>query len=196
MARIEIEEADLLANQGVVNTVKAMLGNPEARKLVLKAQKIVKPDAVIPEIDAAVPFQTELEKMREESRALTKRLDDEKAEREARGKIDEFTTAWENQKSGLRREGYLTETIDEIEKLAKERGIPDLEAAAALHTKLHPPAEPASPSGFGSFNFFEPSEKEGEDMKKLLETRGESEGVLNTMIQKGLADVRGTRRTA
>jgi len=196
MATREVDEQEYLASVGVVQAVQSMLKHPEARKLVLKAQKTVNPNAVIPEIDAAAPLANELA-------GVTKRLDDiaasiaaDKAARDAEAKVNEFATAWGKQKAKLRDAGYYDDAIEAIEKLAQERGIPDLEAAAALHEKLHPPASPASPSGFGTWNFLEPTEKEGEFTKKLLETKGDDDGALRSEINKALADVRGQRRAA
>jgi hypothetical protein len=45
-------------------------------------------------------------------------------------------------RAALQKGGYTDEGIAAVEKLMEEYGIPDHEAAASLHEKLQPPAEP------------------------------------------------------
>lgn len=195
MPNIEVDEAAWLASQNLTKVVQQIVAHPEAKKLIQRARKIVDPNAPIPP-DPTEPLEAKIGE-------LTKTIEEEKKarlEREAKqeedGKIAAFKAEWDRQKSALAARGFTDEAIGEIEKHAQTEGIPNLRAAAADWEKLHPPAEPAAPSGFGSFNLFEPSEKEGDEMKKLLETRGESESVLNSMVHKTLQDVRGQRRAA
>ena len=195
MAKIEVDETSYLEMQQTYAAVNKMLSNPQARRKVLEATKVINPAAIIPEIDAAAPISAELTETRTQIAALQKRLDDDAAERASTSKVNEFASQWNGAKAQLQRErGYTAEGIAEIEKLAQERGIPDLEAAAALFDRLHPPPEPVQPAGIGSFNFFEPTEKDGEDMKKLLESRGESEQVVMKMAREALNDFRSGRR--
>ena len=163
--------------------------DPTSISVVLKFSNDIKNDI------AAAPISAELTETRTQIAALQKRLDDDAAERASSAKVNEFASQWNGAKAQLQRErGYTAEGIAEIEKLAQERGIPDLEAAAALFDRLHPPPEPVQPAGIGSFNFFEPTEKDGEDMKKLLESRGESEQVVMKMAREALNDFRSGRR--
>src|ERR1700685_3471015 len=127
MAAVQIEEAELLNHRGNTAALAAMLANKDARKLVLHAEKIVKADAVIPEIDARAPVD-------EAVAALTKRLDEEKAEREKekrerdeKERLDSFKNSWERQKQIVRDRfpDINDQVIEAIDALAKERGIPD-----------------------------------------------------------------------
>jgi hypothetical protein len=195
MPKIEVEESDLLASAQTVKAVQAMLANPKARSLLLNAQKIINPNAVIPEIDAKAPIEAEIAKEREARLALEKRLDDEKAANEAAAKTRSFKDKWEADKADLRRQGYTDEGVSKIEKLAEERGIPSLEAAAALFDKLNPPATVAAPSGgIGGWDLFQPAAEEDTNMKKLLESKGEDNMALNSMINSALTEVRGKAR--
>ena len=197
MALREIDESELLSQQAVVRTVNAMLANKDARKLLLQARKAADPNAVIPEIDAAAPVQSELAEMRrymEEDRAQRAA---EKAEREQAAKLGEFQRDWNKQKSKLRKDGWGDEGIDEIEKHAQERGIFDLEVAAAHWEKLHPPAEPVQPNGSGSWGFFDAKTRDDTFVKSMFDSGCEDEGALDAEISAALKDFRsqtGARR--
>jgi hypothetical protein len=197
MPQVEVDEAQYLANLNVVKAVDAMLKHPEARKLVLTAQKKVNPNASIPEIDAAAPIESAVGAVRKEFEDFKAAQAKKEDEAETKRRTDAFSAEWARQKKEIADQRGLTEEgLKMIEDHATKEGIPNFRAAANDWFSLHPPSEPAQPVGFGSFNFFEPTEKEGEDMKKLLETRGEAEGVLNSMVGKALGEVRGSRRAA
>jgi hypothetical protein len=198
MAKVEVEEADFLANQKVLGLVQKMVADPKARRKVLEAQKIVEPNTVLP-TDYQDEVMAEVKKTNDAVAALNKKYEDEKAAAEAQKRTDAFQKAWGDAKAQAIKDGVQPEAVAEIEKLATERGIPDFEAATALYLKQHPPAAPAAPNagnGFGGFNFFEPGPDDGakKDMDALLASKGESEGTLNSMIGRALADSRGTRR--
>src|SRR5215469_17452183 len=55
MPNIEVDETEFLNNRKLSELVGKMLKNPEARRRVLEAQKIIDPNTVIPEIDSAKP---------------------------------------------------------------------------------------------------------------------------------------------
>jgi hypothetical protein len=192
MPKIEVDEAEYVAQQQVTKLFADTLGNKEARELLLKAKKIVRPNEAIPEIDAAKPLQDELGKIREEMKADREARAAEKAEREASEKANKFQSEWDKQKTSLADEGWSNEGIANIETLAKERGIPDMEAAAALYRKLHPDPEVVHPSGIGRFDMFEvPKEGENDFMKKLLESQGQNDSIVDAEARKAIADVRG-----
>ena len=198
MPKIEIDEADWAAQQSVTKLFADMLNNPDARKQVLSAKKAVRPNEPIPEIDAARPGIEAVEALSKEFRDFRTALETEKQTREATAKAQEFQTAWDRSKQSLKNDGWLDDGIASIEKLAQDRGIPDLEAAAALYSKLHPQPEPVQPSGYGRFNLFDMPTDQAENkdnfVKKLLETRGDADNVLDPEIRAAINDVRGARR--
>lgn len=197
MATREIEETALLNMAGVNRAVDLMMANKEARALLLKARKISDPSAVIPEIDAAEPVNAqvdEIKKMMAEEKAAREA---DKAERAQAEKLAEFARGWEKQRSKLRADGWRDEGIENIEKLAQERGIPDLEVAAAYFEKLHPPAEPVQPNGSGSWGFFGDQPEDDTFIKAMLASRGDDEAALDREIAATLKDFRsqtGARR--
>jgi|SRR5579863_4668699 len=196
MAKIEIDETEYAALGGIKRTVDAMLANPEARKKLLSAQKTVNPNAVIPEIDAAEPVKAELEATNKTLADIRKEIAEEKAARELQAQTDKFMAEWEKQKAKLRKDGFFDEAIDEIEKLAKEKNIADLDLAASHYIRLHPPEAPVQPGTSSHWNLFDPTEAEESLIKDFLPSQGEDNSVLNKAIKKSLDETRGQRRVA
>ena len=193
MAR-EIDETEYVAQRQLATLVNTMLQNPEARTLLHKATKIVNPNASIPEIDAKNEVLGELAKTNERLAALQKEREDEKSQREADKRTEAFAAGWNKQKSSLLKAGYTDEGIAAVEKLAEERGLPDLEAAAALFDRLNPPPDPAQPRGSGNWDLFEGAQDSDEEERKRLLANPDDAGALGGLINKALNDVRGGRR--
>lgn len=192
---VEIDESELLNLRGVNEVVSAMLANPQSRPLVLRARKIQDPKAPIPEIDAAAPLHGAMEAIRKEFGDWRKEQNERDTKREAEETTRKFTEGWERQKDALRQEGWRADGIAEIEKFALERGVADLELAAAGYEKLHPPSEPVSSNGFGSWDFFTPSEGDQKNfIDKMMESRGEDEGALRAETHKALTEFRSQQQ--
>jgi len=195
MARIEVEESDILAASQLTATVQGMLSNPKARELLLQAQKIVKPDTIIPEIDARDQIMSKVDaiaaEMAADRAARAAEKEAEKAERESK----KFERQWNSQRENLRAAGYLDDGIAKIEALAQQRGIPDLEAAEALFQKLNPPPAPVVGTAFSPLESFTQPTEDNKFMKALLETKGESQGALNGLVNQAVNEFRqGNRR--
>lgn len=190
MALREIDESELLAHQQVTQVVNGILAKPEARKLLLQARKIADPNAVIPELDAQAPVQSELAAFRKELAEEREARAKERREAEEQRRIDEFQTGWRAQKKALRDEGWSDEGISAVEKHAQEKGIADLEVAAAHYEKLHPPAEVARPGGL--FGMMAEVDQPSDDafMKAMIESKGDDESALNKEIGAAIRDFR------
>lgn len=208
MATREVDETDFLASQATIRAVNGMLANPKAKNLLLQARKIADPTVVLPELDVANSIEAGLASVHAElAQERTQRAADLKADREARlaeraerdaeretqrqtDAIAKFRADWERQKAALRSEGWRDEGIAAIEKHAEERGIADLEIAAAHWEKLHPPSEPVQPNGAGSWGFMEGNPEDDKFVKAMLESRGDDEAALNTEVNAALRDFR------
>lgn len=190
MAKIEIEEGDLLAKNNVVQAMQELLGNAQARDLVLRARKIVKPDAVIPELDARAPVEAALAQVNETLAKLQKDRADEIAANEAEKKTRKFAQAWDDQKAGLRAQGYTDEGIARIEEHAAKEGIPSLRAAAADFDRLNPPATVSATTSYDVLSYVQSPPADDEPMKALMESKGEDNGALNTLIRNALTESR------
>lgn len=197
MALREIDESTLLNLTSVERAVAGMLANPESRKLLLKARKTADPNASIPEIDAAAPVNAQVDEIKQMLAAEKAERLAEKQSREQEKQIDQFTQSWERQKTTLRNQGWSDQGLSAIENHAKERGIPDLEVAAAHWEKLNPPPEPVQPAGSGSWGFMDAPADDDKFVKAMIDSRGDDEGALNAEIFATLREVRsqtGARR--
>lgn len=194
MAVVEINEEDWRAQQAVIGVVNKMMQNPKARKQLLAARKESDPTAHIPEIDSlSEPMSEigEIKKMLAEERAAREA---EKAQRETDAQTNKFMSQWNEKKADLRRSGYTAEGIEAIEKLAQDRGIPDLEAAAALFDKQNPPSDVGQPSS-GGWNFFEAPEEPDTFVERSMATQGQDESLVMQEAHKALKEFRAMNGT-
>ena len=76
----------------------------------------------------------------------------------------------------------------------KEKGIVDPLIAAAYVEKMLPPQLPATPSGGTSWNFIEGVQDGEADLKKLIESKGNYEPLIDKMAHEALSEVRGQVR--
>ena len=201
MAVVQIEESDLLAKNNLARHFEKLMGNPKARKLVQQATKEVDPTAVIPEIDSQTEVLGEVANIRAELAAMRKADEDRRTQEESDKRLQAFQNSWNGQKEKLRSQGWQDEGITAIENLAQERNLADLEAAAALFEKIHPPSNPVSPAslGLGGFDLMTPPENDAKDIEALVkgygESRSDDNSALSHLINSALNDVRqGGRR--
>ena len=151
MARVEIDEAELATHRGLTAALNGMLANPKSRSLVLQARKIADPNAHVPEVDAAAPIIGEMQRIREEMAAERKARKEEAEKAAEERAIATAQATLDKQEAQLRTAGWRDDGIAAVRKHAEERGIFDLEVAAAHFEKLNPPPEPVTPNGFGSW---------------------------------------------
>ena len=187
MPMIEIDENEVVGMKQVSATVQAMLANPKARRLLLQAQKTIKPDAVIPEIDAAQPVLDEVNKLREELTAARKEREDDKTRDADARKLAELHGKWEKAREGLRADGYTDEGISALEKFMAERGIADHEIAVPAFEKTNPPPAPVN-SMSNSFDVLSPGAREDDTLKLLF--AGNDAGFLAKAVPEALKAVR------
>lgn len=197
MPMIEVDESVFTQNETLRKTVAAMLQNPAARRKVLEAQKLINPDASIPELDAAAPIEGAMATMRKELDDFKALQLKERQDAEDQKKLDGITAKMERGFDELRQNGVTEEGIAGVRKLMEDEGILNPRIAWDHFSKLHPPTEPTNPAGYGGFNFFDASGGAADDdvMKKLLDTRGDDDSLLRRMTNTALADVRGQPRT-
>jgi hypothetical protein len=192
---VEIDESELLSLRGVNEVVGAILANPQSRPHMLRARKIQDPRAPIPEIDAAQPALHAVAAVQKEIADWRKEQQERDQKREVEETNRRFAEGWERQKAALREQGWRADGIAEIEKFAIERGVADLEMAASHYEKLHPPAEPVSNNGYGSWDFFTPSEGDQKGfIEKMMESRGDDEGALRAETHKALTEFRSQQQ--
>ena len=197
MANVELDEVELQRLQKQDRTVHALMSNPQAKKKIFEAYKVVEPNARIPELEmeeAAKAPVVELEKTVKELQAS---IAADKAEREKQLKLDALTGNMERGFTKLRRDGWLDDGIENVRKLMDEKGILDPEDAAAIYLAKHPPQAPATPSGTGSWNFMEPAADDGDSYTKALmssKSAADNEQLAMNEARKALNEFRGAQR--
>lgn len=194
MPTIELTEEQIRADQALRKTLEKIASNPDARKLLQQARKVAEPEAVIPELEQAAKAEATIGD-------LGKKIDDfitdqkkQQADRQvAREKaaIESRTAEGFNR---LRQQGVTEEGIAGVQKLMVDEGITNPEIAWSHFEKLHPPAAPILPNGTGGFDFISSGPDTSEDIKKLIESRGDNNAVLDKMARDALAEVRGVSR--
>lgn len=192
-----VSESDLAGLIAIKDLYTQSMANPDAREHVMKATKIVRPQAVN-EVDTAErylkPVKDELGQTKGELAALRKQWMDDKAERETADRNRQFETAWDAQKQKLRSAGYMNGAIEAIEKLALAEGIPNLEHAAAVYDKTTPPASISAPR-YGSLALMDGTAGEGQDdyMAKLFKGGGNAPGETRKQVLSAIQEVRQGR---
>ncbi len=189
----QVDEAELMQLRQLHGAASAILANPESRKLLQRAQKIVNPQARIPEVEIEEQVERQVGGVLAEVQKLNKRLDDDASERSVRHQAAEIQAGWDRQKSELRAKGFTDDGIAKIEQHALKEAIPNLRAAANDYMALNPPEAPQAPSGFGSWDFFGEAPVEDTFVPKLIESRGDNDAVLNSEIAATLTEVRSQR---
>lgn len=194
MSTKEIDEVELLRLQKQDRTVHALMSNPKAKKKIFEAYKEHDPNARIPELEMEEAARAPVVALEKTVSDLQKQIADDKAEREKTAKLETLTGNIDKGKSKLRKDGWTDEGIAAVEKVMEERGILDVEVAAAFYEKQNPPQIPATPRGVGGFNFVESVQDNEADLKQLLNTKGNSEALADKMAREALNEIRGASR--
>lgn len=188
MAKIEIDEADLVQLKVLQDFVQKGLQNPETRKLLKSAERKLYPDRAVPEEDAKAEVLDELGKFRSEISEKFAALEKEKSERAEAESKAAVARQWQQGQAKARAAGYTDEGLASLEKFMEERGVFDHDLAIPAFERLHPPPEPTTSGNGTSWNMFD-IPKEAPDMQALLE--GRDEEFLNTTIPQVLREIRG-----
>ena len=190
----ELTEVEIQRLQTQDRTLHSLMGNPKAKKKILEAYKAANPDASIPELELEEAAKAPVMALEKDIAELKKQLADEKAENEKNTKLAQLSGSIEAGITKLRQAGWLDENIVELRKTMEERGILDVDIAAAYYEKQHPPQEVATPRGVGGWNFIDNVQDNEADLKKLLETKGNSEVLADKMARDALNEFRGAQR--
>jgi hypothetical protein len=187
----EIDETRLGSLQAVAQIADALLKNPKTRKKYLEAVKEARPDLPIPEIDAAQPVQSEVAEIKkmvsETLEKFAKERDDEKQDR----LLSSVKERYAKGKQELADLGYTPEGIADVEKFMEANGLTDFALARKAYEFDNPRPAPARPSRGNYFDMMEQKTAGSDDyIKKLFETGGQDESVLDAQISTVLAEAR------
>ena len=194
MPTIELTEEQIRADATLRGVLQKIVSNPEARTLLQRARKIAEPDAVIPELEATARAESTITD-------LSKKIDDfittqakDKADQKAESEKQAAERRMEEGFERLKQAGVTPEGLDGVKKIMTEEGILNPLIAWDHFEKLHPPATPVLPNGTGGFGFLQTGPDTSDDIKKLIESRGDSALVLDKMARDALNEVRGGSR--
>ena len=197
MAKVELDEEDVRRYSRLEGAVNTLWANPKARELIQQAQKIVDPNAKTPDLDAKRAILEPVEAVRKEFQDFVAKTETEKAEAAKNAKMAEIQTRHASGIAELRRQKYTDEGIKKIEALMEEKGILDPLDAAAIFERSNPPPAIAAPAGggVGGWNFTEPTGGDADAFaKRLMETKGALDGIVENEARLAIQEVRGARR--
>jgi len=191
---VEIDEAELLRLRRTGKTIDDMLKSPSAKRKLLEALKDVRPeDPAVKELERPDPIEDRFEQLTKANSDLRKQIEDDKAEREKNTKIDAIKREQDEAFAGLRRDRWTDDGIAKVKAVMEEKGILDVAIAAKWIESQMPPAEPVTPGGTGGWNFADALAGAADDdyTKKLLATKGESEGLVSREAALAISEIRG-----
>ena len=189
--RVEIDEAEFVRLSKLNNFAHSMLQNSDAAKLLEKAAKIVDPNIKTPRLDQESAISTPMQKLHDEMAAMRKQMEDERAAAAQSQTLNALRSQREEGIRALRQKGWMNEAIADVEKLMDEKGILDVEIAADHYAARHPPTNVSMPGSAGGWGFMESLADDSDaDLKKLIETKGEQDSVVNHIAHKALNEFR------
>jgi hypothetical protein len=191
---VEIDEEQLLRDKNLRAQVERIMGNPDARLLVEQAAKLVDPNAKTPTLDQKKIVEEPVSKLEAKMDAFIAAQNKDREEREAKAKREEIHNQVTSGLARLRAAGWTDDGVKGVEKLMEEKGLLDVDIAAAFFEKQHPPQAPIKSGGTGAWNFLDQAPEGDADLKKLVENRGQSEGLIDKMAMDALAEIRGQSR--
>jgi hypothetical protein len=193
MATVEVDELELQQNRNARALVEGLAKNPRTAKKLHELIKTVNPDAKIAD-PPADPYEQDLSDLRAELAEEKKARKEAEAKREQDDKFKSIETKQAQGFAELRRDKWTEDGIEKVKKVMEERGILDVEIAAAYIERQFPQQVPIQPNGNGAWDFTVLPDDGDKDLKSLIETKGESSPLLDKMAREALADIRGTQR--
>jgi len=192
--QVEIDETELLRLRRTGETVGAMLKSPSAKRKLLEALKDVHPeDPAVKELERPDPVESRFEALSKANDDLRKQIEDDKAEREKNSRLDSIRREQAEGFDKLKRARWTDDGIAKVKAVMEEKGILDVAIAATwIESQMPPAAEPVTPGGNGAWNFQDSLTDGDVDLKKLIEAKGENEGLLRKMAGEAIAEVRGS----
>ena len=190
MPMVEVDEEQVRRDSALRATISNMLKNPRAKLLMEQAHKEVDPSASTPELDTLKLVHESTSAVREEIAELKAQRAADKQERETAAKLDSINKKVESGFAKLRQQGVTQAGIDGVKKLMDEEGILNPEIAWAHFERLNPPQQPVQQST-GGWDFLSMPQEGGEDLKRLVETKGENDRLVDKMAFDALKEIRG-----
>ena len=194
---IEVDEVEYAQSRQLRDTIAKLMADPKRAAKIEELRKEVEPNAPTPHLDQMKLTTEPVEKVREEMSALRKELAEEKAKSEQDAKLSALQRKIDAGNAQLLSEGWTTDGLKTLTEFREKEGILDPIAAAAYYEKLNgaqvAPMQPSS--GFGAWNFGEVPKGENDFVKKLMDSHGQNDLVVENEAMKVIKEFRqGGRR--
>jgi hypothetical protein len=192
MAKIEVDEEQYNLGMRTLATMRRIASNPKNARALEAMHKEVDPNVSTPLSDADKVANERVTGLEKQIADMKKEHDDERKKVEEERAQGVLKSKWEQGREKLHDQGFSYEAIDKLEKeIMEPKGIVDHEVAAAYWEKTNPPPPPAMPGGVGAWNFLEtPPEDKDSDIKRLIDSRGNSDVLTDKMAREALNDFR------
>src|SRR6516164_447462 len=192
MPKIEVDEEQWNMSQRTLATMRKIASDPLRARKLEALHKETEPNISTPLSDADKIANERVSGLEKQLADMKKEHDDERKKDEEERTISATKTKWEAGRQKLRDAGFSGPAIEKIEKeIMETKGIIDHEDALTLWEKANPPPAPTMPGGVGAWNFLEtPAEDKDSDIKRLIDTRGNSDLVTDKMAREALNDFR------
>ena len=196
MPMVEVDEAELLEARRMRGVLAKITADPKRKARLELLHKEVDPTVPTPTNDMLKPVDDAVTAVSKQIADLTKQLADEKAETERQRNLAALSGRVDAGLADLKRAGWMDEGIAKVKAIMEEKGLLDVDDAVAIFERRNPPPAPIAPGGSGAWNFMDDAAAgdADADIKKMIETKGNSDALLNQMVNKTLLEVRGSRR--
>jgi hypothetical protein len=195
MPMVEVDEAEILEARRLKGVLNKITADPKRKARLELLHKEVDPNVPTPTNDQFKPIDDALEAMNKTVEEMRKERAEEKAAAEAEKKLATLSSQMEAGLAKLRQKGWLDDGIAKVREVMETRGLFDVDDAVAIFERHNPPPPPIAPGGSGAWNFMDEAAGDADaDIKKMIETKGQSEALLNKMVNSTLSEVRGTQR--
>jgi len=201
MAKIvELDEDEYNRMKALQGVAAKIVANPNARKMLEQAHKLVEPNAPTPLLDQE---KAQLEPLNAIKTELTTEIEKLRKEREDEKREATLAAIAQRQQTGLaklRREGYTDEGVAAVQKLMEDKGLLEVEDAVAIFEKANPPKTPSTPSGGmtgTAWGFADSTESTDKSIQDLIASKGQNESLVDRMASQALNEFRqsaGVRR--
>jgi hypothetical protein len=195
MSKVEVDEAEILEARRLKGVLAQITADPKRKARLEMLHKEVDPNVPTPTNDLLKPVDDAVSAVSKQIADLTKQLADEKAENERKANLLALTSRVDSGLAALKQQGWMDDGIAKVKAIMEEKGLLDVDDAVAIFERRNPPPAPIAPGGSGAWNFLDDVTNDADaDIKKMIETKGNSESLLNSMVNKTLSEVRGSRR--
>ncbi len=191
---IEVDEEVYNQNAKLRDRLARIARNPKNAAALEAMEKEIDPNVTTPNLDQQKAFLEPVEALRKDFADFKKGQEEERAKEQEERSKRLLTEKWEAGRKWMLDQGFTPEGIEKIEKeLMAPKGLIDHEDAAKIWNADHPAPPPATPGGFGAWNFLDPpptEDKSQDSIKALVGSKGENELVADRMARDALNEFR------